>query len=248
MGKKSSDSPNVAGAAQIEGEFSRETARDVTYADRPDQFGPLGNVQWGTEEVIDPATGEKVTKWTQNQNLDPNLQSITDNTLGMMRGRGEAAGVANQRGLMDVANPADFDQFGDPISFDPAAQRQSAEDAAYGRSTSRLDPRFQQESDAMEIKLRNQGLRPGDEAWDKAMGNFGRYKNDAYATARQDATSAGRAETGLGLQTNERANALRNQKIQEYLDKRGFNLSEADRLNQGGSLNELAGLVTGGQA
>ena len=57
MGKKSSKSPDVVGAAEREGEYSRETARDTTYADRPDQYNPFGSVTWGTERVLDPATG-----------------------------------------------------------------------------------------------------------------------------------------------------------------------------------------------
>ncbi len=69
MGKKGGSQPvaDVKGAAQVEGEFSRETARDVTYADRPTQYNPFGDVQWSQAEFIDPASGEKVTKWTQNR-------------------------------------------------------------------------------------------------------------------------------------------------------------------------------------
>ena len=69
MGKKSSDPADVRGAAETEGQYSRETARDVTYADRPDQYNPYGSVTWGQEMVRDPATGEMVTKWTQNEAL-----------------------------------------------------------------------------------------------------------------------------------------------------------------------------------
>ena len=56
MGKKSSKAPDVVGAAREEGKISRETARDATYADRPDQNGPLGSTTWGQERVLDPAT------------------------------------------------------------------------------------------------------------------------------------------------------------------------------------------------
>ena len=63
MGKKSTKPADVTGAATIEGEFSRETARDQTYADRPDQYNALGSSTWGQELVTDPATGAKTTKW-----------------------------------------------------------------------------------------------------------------------------------------------------------------------------------------
>ena len=38
----------------------------------PDQIDALGNqVTWGQTQVRDPATGEMVTKWTQNETLNP---------------------------------------------------------------------------------------------------------------------------------------------------------------------------------
>lgn len=246
MGKKSPSPPDVVGAAETEGAYSRETARDVTYADRPDQSGPLGQVRWGQEQGIDPATGEPVTKWTQNQTLDPSLQSSLDSSLGMMSDRADLANTVNQRTFDEMGEAPDWAQFGEVEGFDPTQQRQAAEDAAYGRSTSRLDPRYASEANALEIKMRNQGLSPGDQAWDSAMDTFNRAKNDAYEQARFGATSEGRDEFGVALQGNERANALRDQKIQEYLAKRGYSLSEADALSQDQKLTDIAGLVTGG--
>lgn len=245
MGKKTSP-PDVVGAAETEGEFSRETARDVTYADRPDQTGPLGEVRWGQEEGIDPATGEPVTKWTQSQTLTPELQGSLDSSLGMMGERSALARSVNERVEGEMGSAPDWEQFGDVKGFDPAQQRQAAEDAAYGRSTSRMDPRFAREAEQLEIKLRNQGLDPGDQAYDAAMESFNFGKNDAYEQARFGATAEGRQEFGVSLQGNERANALRDQQIQEYLAKRGFSLEESKRLSEGQELGDIAGLVTGG--
>jgi len=243
---KGSDAPDVTGAAETEGEYSRETARDVTYADRPDQVNPFGSVQWGTEQVVDPATGEMVTKWTQNQSLNPALQGTVDTSLGMMQGRADLANTLNQRAIGDMSQAPDWQQFGDVVGFDPAQQRQAAEDAAYQKSTSRLDPRFSQRSSDLEIKLRNQGLRPGDQAYDAQMSSFGNERNDAYEQARLGSVSQGRDEFGVAMQGNERANALRDQQIQEYLSKRGFSLAEADQVQQGQTVGDLAGLASGG--
>ena len=66
MGKKSSSPPDVTGAAKVEGKFSRETARDVTYADRPDQNNPFGSV---TCRYVTPPrvkwslSGRKIRVW-----------------------------------------------------------------------------------------------------------------------------------------------------------------------------------------
>ncbi len=75
-----------------------------------------------------------------------------------------------------------------------ATTRNRVEDAMYGRSTSRLDPQWQQAASGLESKLANQGLRPGDAAWETQMDNFNRARNDAYSSARQDAIIAGGAE------------------------------------------------------
>jgi len=248
MGKKSSSPPDVVGAAETEGEYSRETARDVTYADRPDQYGPLGNVRWGTEQVIDPATGEKTTKWTQNQTLDPRLQGSLDNSLGMMQSRGDLAATFDDRIANEMGTAPEWGQFGDVVGFDPASQRQAAEDAAYGKATARLGDRFGDSREQMEIRLRNQGLAPGDQAYDATVKNFMQGKNDAYEQAQLGSVAEGRREVATSLSTNERANALRDREIQEYLAKRGFSLSEANRLTEGQTPQDLSNIVTGGSA
>jgi len=218
MGKKSSTPPDVVGAAATEGKYSRETARDVTYADRPDQVNPLGSVRWSTAQDIDPATGKKVTRWTQNQEYDPRIGGMMDSSL--------------DRASEGMMNNPDWDQFGDVVGFDPEAQRAAAEQASYQKQTARMDPRFEREREQTEIRLRNQGLRPGDQAYDAEMSNFGQNKNDAYEQARLGSTAEGRDEFGIALEGNEKANALRDKQIEEYLAKRGYGLTEVERLNK----------------
>lgn len=218
MGKKSSDPPDVEAAAEKEGQFSRETARDVTYADRPDQYNPLGSLTWNREQTIDPATGEPVTRWAQTQSFDPRIQQSLD------------------RGMMSIAADPDFDQFGDVVGFDPSAQRAAAEEASFMKSKNRLDQRFADERDSLDVRLRSQGLQPGDQLYDSQMRNFMQGKNDAYEQARLQSVASGRDEFGVMLQGNERANALRDQRIQEYLAKRTHSLGEiAQFLPEGGT-------------
>ena len=242
---KSSDAPDVTGAAGVEGEYSRETARDVTYADRPDQTNPFGSVRWGTEQVRDPATGEMVTKWTQNQELNPALQGTLDNSMGFMQDRSALASGMTDRITNEMGGAPEWDQFGDVVGFDPEARRQAAEDSAYSKATSRLDPRFASRSNELDIKLRNQGLSPGDQAYDAQMANFGNERTDAYSQAGWDSVAQGRDEYQTSLSGNERANALRNQQIQEYIGQRGFSLNEANALQEGQTVGDLASLATG---
>ena len=72
--------------------------------------------------------------------------------------------------------------------------RDQAEQALYDRSTSRLDPQWEQRSADMESKLFAQGLRPGDEAYDRAMENMEMQRQDAYQTAMTESIMGGGAE------------------------------------------------------
>ena len=224
MGKKSASPPKVSEAARIEGEEAREAQRDVTYADRPDQYNPFSQVNWGTEEYIDPATGEPVTKWTQSQSFTDPVQGILDSQLDQLGQRGELSQGMMGRIQSEMGQEADWDQFGQAQNFeyDPTQIRQRAEDAAYQKSASRLDPQFDKRAEALEIKLRNQGLRAGDQAYDAAMSSFDTGRNDAYEQARLGSVQQGQSEAdqmwNQQAQSTDMANALRSQQIQEYLD------------------------------
>jgi len=252
MGKKSASPPDVEGASRAEAAANRETQRDITYSDRPDQYNPFSSVQWSNEQVQDPATGEMVNKWTQNQEFTPGVQGIVDQQMQQMSGKGDLASGMMGRIQSEMGGAPDWNQFGQAqgMEYDPTQLRQGAEDAAYQRATNRLDPRYAREGEALEIKLRNQGLRPGDQAYDASMSTFDTGRNDAYEQARLGASETGMAEAGQlwnqQVKGNEMANALRSQQVQEYLDKRGFSLGEQEGLNQGQTLTELLAATGGG--
>lgn len=253
MGKKGgSSAPDVTGAAKIEGQFARETARDVTYADRPDQYNPFGSVTWDQKRYKDPGTGKMVTKWQQQQNLNVPSQRILDANLGLTGERSALAESLMGRVDQEMGGAPDWAQFGgvQGMDYDPTDLRNRAENAAYQRSANRLDPRFQKERESTDIRLRNQGLRPGDQAYDAQIESFNTGKNDAYEQARLAATGEGRQEAGQlwnqQLAGNERSNALRNQQIEEYIAKRGYTLNEVEGLTQGQTLNDLVGTFGGG--
>jgi len=61
--------------------------------------------------------------------------------------------------------------------------RNQAINATYGQMTSRLDPQWAQRDEQTRAQLAAQGLDPGSQAYDTAMGNLGRERNDAYTSA-----------------------------------------------------------------
>lgn len=251
MGKGGS-SPDVQGAARVEGIENRKTARDATYANRPDQYNPFGGIRWSQETTTDPGSGEEVTRWVQRQNLGAPYQKLLDDQTDSLQTLSGMQGASLSRAAQDLRGGPDFEQFGaaSGLEFDASELRQRAEDAAYQRSTSRLDPRFGQRRNDMEIKLRNQGLRPGEEAYDRAMGNLNRAENDAYEQARRGAVGTGRTEQqqafGQQMQSTDFANALRDKNIEEYLGQRRYNLEEADLLDPTARVAGVQGSFAGG--
>lgn len=101
--------------------------------------------------------------------------------------RGSVPGAENlQRGL---------DYSGAYSVGDPNQIRGRAEDAIYDRQTSRLDPMWDRRESQLATQLRNQGLNPGDEAYNEQMAEMSRQRNDAYSSAMNDAIMGGGAES-----------------------------------------------------
>jgi hypothetical protein len=117
------------------------------------------------------------------------------------------------------------------------AARQEAIDASYGQATSRLDPRFAKAKADTATQLRNQGLKPGDEAYDRAMGELGEQETDAYNQAMFSSIREGGLEGsrvhGMNLANAGFGNTVRQSQIAEEMQRRGFSLNEINALISG---------------
>ena len=264
MGKKSATPANVEAAAETEGEFSQEIALNQLYADRANQTNALGSSTWSQSQGIDPSTGKPITKWENTQTLDPRLQSVFNSDMKRNASLGNQANSMTGRIKEELGQPLNYEQFGQgqagPSAITAEEQmsgRSRAEDAAYGRSTQRLDPQFEKQRATLERQMAGRGLRAGDSAYDSAMGTFNTGRNDAYEMARMGATSEGRAENAQfmndnqqrfdqGTQATNQANALRNQNIQEYLGKRTRSLDESNALKAAQTTNDTIAAFGGG--
>ena len=274
--KKPPKPPDFTAAAEKEAQSSKENLNTQNFANRPNQRTPFGGTSWDTEARMDPATGQMVTGWTQNSYLSPQLQRALDQQMMLQEGRSDVAGGMYDRLRADfdpIVNFDDADPMGDSLTAgaydtsgimplqDPYQTRQRAEDAIYDKARSRLDPRFASEEAAIESKLRNQGLRPGTEAWEGAMSSFGRNKNDAYNQAQYGAITGGMEEArGMyGMDSGRRQQQIQEmlsiggQRFGERQTASGFNTSRrqqqiAETLQRRGvSLNEINALLTGQQ-
>jgi len=216
VGGKSS--PDTAQAAIAQGEANREVVRDQTFANRPDQFTPFGSTTWNPYQTTDPATGEPTTAWEQTSSLTPQLQSILNKQFAIQEGRSDVAGALTGRMGSEFGAPMDWrglnpmgevptnqftlpenlqrnlDYSDAPAVGDPRDLRQRAENAVFSKGANRLNDRFDSQRRQMEIKLRNQGLAPEDEAWRSQMEGLRMAENDAYGNLQTDAVTAGRGE------------------------------------------------------
>ena len=274
MGGKST--PNFGDMAVQQGEANAGVVRDQTYANRPTQYTPWGYTSWQATPYTDPGSGERTTRWSQTMGLTPELQDILNKQIAIQGGRTDVAGGLTQRMMDEFGQKLDFSNMS-PLAAVPLAQytmpegpledpyqtRQRAEDAMYQKAQSRLQPQFDAKRQQLEIKMRNQGIGPEDEAWKAQMTNLANQENDATNQAIWSSVGEGRSESGQmfgqGLAQNqntynqayqsnqanfgqaaqnfEMANALRQQQMTEAMQQRGFSLNEINALLNGQQVN-----------
>jgi hypothetical protein len=165
-----------------------------TYANRPTQNTPWGSTNWNTSAVTDPATGQRVTQWTQNTTLNPQLQDALNDQLSIQSGRSDLANsfmgrVANEysqpfsyNNLPAMAqanapgnlrtNAANYSQnlragfdFGAPLPQVDSSYR----DTVANQLMQRMQPVHDYQQRALETKLANQGFVQGSEAYNRAL-------------------------------------------------------------------------------
>lgn len=234
MGKDEPDPPPSAGQTAAEQQkFNEKDYRFMTRANNPNIVTPMGDIRYtGTPGEAD---------YTQNVNFNPVAQKIFEDTQGAGYHRAGMANTIASTNLQDLAQKMDYDGFQDYGELgDYDTRRQGAEDAAYDRATSRLDPMWDNQMENIDIQLRNQGLAPGDEAYDDALQNFLRGRTDAYSAAQDDSIRQGRDESQLAYSqqrgTADYENSLRTQQISENLQRRGWTINEINALLNGTSV------------
>jgi hypothetical protein len=215
MGKSSS--PDYTQAAMVQAEMSEDAVRDQTYSNRPDQYTPFGYTTWDATPGTDPY-GNPITNWTQVSGLTPELQEILNKQTAITGAQTDVAGQLTGRMGSEFGEAMDWSGFTD-MGYNPTTQftlpenlqrgldysgiagvndpnsiRSSAEDLVYDTGAARLQEQFTNDQQALEIKLRNQGLSPEDAAWQSQMGALGQQENDAYNQLQLQALTQGQSE------------------------------------------------------
>jgi hypothetical protein len=271
-GKSNTDFGDTAIA---QGEANEGVVRDQTYANRPGQVTPWGYTSWESNPYTDPGSGEQTTQWNQTTGLTPELMDIYNKQVAIQGGKTDIAGGLLNRTQNEFGQAQDWrglnpmgqvptSQFTLPEGGvdDPYQTRQRAEDSVYNQAQSRIAPMQDAQRQALELKMRNQGLGPGDEAWQSQIEGQGNQFNDQNNQALWSSVGEGRNESGqmfgqqlsnnqnnfnqaLGansqnfgqaMQGSQYANQIRQQQITEALTKRGSSLNEINALLSGGQV------------
>jgi len=271
MGGKN-NMPDFGALAAGQGEENEAVIRNQIYANRPTQYTPWGASAWEATAGIDPATGEAVTNWANTMALSPELQDIYNKQVAIQGGRTDIAGMLTGRmgstfgtpmelrGVQDIAYAPQTDfTLTEPDIGNAYGTRQAAEDAVYGQAMSRIAPQQESQRGSLEMKMRNQGLKPGDAAWQNQIQSQGQQFNDQNNQALWSANQAGMAESSqmynqmMGQQQNrynqaigannqnfnqamtqsQYSNQIRQQQLTEAMQLRGFELNEINALLSG---------------
>ena len=157
--------PDPTVTAQAQTQSNKETAIANANLNRVNQTTPWGSSTWNIDGTNDDGT----PKYSQQTNLSPQTQGLFDTYMNAQGKMGDIA--TGQLGQLQ-------NQLAQPFDLSSAAG-----DKIFELQRTRLDPMFDQRQTGLQTQLMNRGIREGTEAWDRAMGNFGQQRNDAYNQA-----------------------------------------------------------------
>ena len=155
------------------------------------------------------------SQYSATTTFSPEMQQVYDQYIGGLQGLGQAAnqGIASNAG--SLGSPLDLSSLGAAPSGVNAADRQSAIDQLMAFQA----PQTQQDREALDSQLANQGVTAGSTAY----GNAHQSLEDQIARNRLGAVQAGQDYATQNFQTAEQA---RTQKLNELLSGRSVPLNE----------------------
>lgn len=225
-GAKPPKPPDPYKVAEAQTGLNRETAIAQTLLNQVNEYTPFGSSVYNQIGDVDG-----IPQFERTTTLSPEQQQLYEGQMGVYNQLAGFAGDQLGRVQTNLSQPFSYEGMPEAPEASEAA-RQQVIDALYGQHTSRLDPQFARDQQALETRLANQGITIGSEAYNAEMDRFTRGRNDAYSQARQTAIAGGGAEQsrlfGLGGAARDRA------------------IKEAAYLRQQ-PLNEITALLSGGQ-
>ena len=228
MGKASAPpAPDYAGAAEATAAGNKAQSRYTTFANRPKEITPYGTKSWNRNTYFDQAAYDAAINaganpddlkkedyimddWTSTTDYGPEAQAAIDKQLTLSNKYADLATTGLDKAWESLSDPT-LDMSGIPARAMNVGQ--TAQDAIM----SRLNPKFDQQEEALRQRMANQGITLGSEAYGNEQRQFQQGRNDAYLQA---------ALQGINLDQQNRASALQEQ---AYSQDRPLNLINALR-------------------
>jgi hypothetical protein len=115
MGKSTPAPPDYTGAANAQAAASKENLTTQNFANRPTINTPFGSQSWTTENRVDPASGQLVTGWTQNNTFGDtqngrNLQDALSSQIESQYKRSDLANQSMGRVEQEYSQPFNYEE------------------------------------------------------------------------------------------------------------------------------------------
>ena len=239
MSKSAPPAPDYTGAAQAQGQASKDVTTQQIWANRPNQTTPFGSSTWQAGSGIDPSTGQKITNWSNSVALDPKSQASLDAQQDITTGRSQFANklLTGVRGDFAPGQGIDWNGLPNgpsslsPQSYDPTKLQTSvgptqqynadAGNAIYNQFSNRAEPVFSRQQDDLKSRLYAQGLREGDTSFTNQTRDLNNTQNDARMQASFGATAGAGTQAqrlqGMDLAAGNFGNTAQTEQLQNEL-------------------------------
>lgn len=155
--------PDPAKLAAEQGKANKETAVAQYGLNATNQITPQGSLSYRQIGTWDDGT----PRFEATQAYSPGEQAIYDVNQQTRQNVGQIGRDQTARVSQALSTPVNL-------------SNEATEARLMELGRKRLDPRFEQESNALETQLINRGIRPGTEAYNNFRTRFDQGKNDAY--------------------------------------------------------------------
>ena len=211
--------PDPAATAAAQATANKEAAVAQSELAMVNQYTPQGKVEYTQRGT----SAEGTPQYSATQTYSPEQQALYDLTTQAGQKYGETANAQLDAVRGRLSQPLDFSSLGAAPTMSEAT-RQSVANSMYER----LNPQFDRDRAALETQLANQGITMGSAAYNTAMDEISRSRNDARLAV--DTQAGNEASRLFSLES-----AARDRAINEMVQQRQV------------PLNELSAMLSGSQ-
>lgn len=233
-GQYNSSNPFVQ-AAQANAQGNLAGALQATSANRVNQQTPFGGLQY--QQTGTDAQGNPI--WSANQTIAQPYQNAINSLSGQIQQNFAQPFDVSQYQNQMVGQGPQFQGVGQAPNLQTSVQGTGMEgwDKATGLLMSRLNPQIQQQNEASDAQLANQGIMPGSEAYKRAKTQIAQQQNDLLNQAQLAGSQVQNTMFNQNLAAGNFGNTALGQQNTMNLGNTAFN----NALGQQGFANQLAG-------